>query len=123
MLGIQSSGMDRDHDSAKDNTSDDQRAVEAALVSAGEALDTAETAEATGLSYNRTSKALEAIVEASKTREGALEVVKQENKYTLRPRSKRSIKAISSSGSSRCSRSRRSRWRSARHTIFWRRRI
>ena len=75
------------------NTSDDQRAVEAALVSAGEALDTAETAEATGLSYNRTSKALEAIVEASKTREGALEVVKQENKYTLRPRSKRSIKA------------------------------
>ena len=93
MLGIQSSGMDRDHDSAKDNTSDDQRAVEAALVSAGEALDTAETAEATGLSYNRTSKALEAIVEASKTREGALEVVKQENKYTLRPRSKRSIKA------------------------------
>jgi hypothetical protein len=75
------------------NTSDDQRAVEAALVSAGEALDTAEVAEATGLSYNRTSKALEAIVEASKTREGALEVVKQENKYTLRPRSKRSIKA------------------------------
>ena len=86
-------GMDRDHDSAKNNTSDDQRAVEAALVSAGEALDTAEVAEATGLSYNRTSKALEAIVEASKTREGASEVVKQENKYTLRPRSKRSIKA------------------------------
>ena len=75
------------------NTSDDQRAVEAALVSAGEALDTAEVAEATGLSYNRASKALETIVEASKTREGALEVVKQENKYTLRPRSKRSIKA------------------------------
>jgi len=75
------------------NTSDDQRAVEAALVSAGEALDTAEVAEATGLSYSRTSKALETIVEASKTREGALEVVKQENKYTLRPRSKRSIKA------------------------------
>ena len=75
------------------NASDDQRAVEAALVSAGEALDTAEVAEATGLSYNRTSKALETIVEASKTREGALEVVKQENKYTLRPRSKRSIKA------------------------------
>ena len=86
-------GMDRDHDSAKNNTSDDQRAVEAALFSAGEALDTTETAEATGLSYNRTSKALEAIVEASKTREEALEVIKQENKYTLRPRSKRSIKA------------------------------
>ena len=93
MLGIWLVGMDRDHDSAKNNTSDDQRAVEAALVSAGEALDTAEVAEATGLSYNRTSKALEAIVEASKTREGASEVVKQENKYTLRPRSKRSIKA------------------------------
>ncbi len=91
MVGIQSSRMDKD--SAKNNTSDDQRAVEAALVSAGEALDTAEVAEATGLSYNRTSKALETIVEASKTREGALEVVKQENKYTLRPRSKRSIKA------------------------------
>ena len=75
------------------NTSDDQRAVEAALVSAGEALDTAEVAEATGLSYNRTSEALESLVEASKTREGASEVVKQENKYTLRPRSKRSIKA------------------------------
>ena len=93
MVGIQSSGMVKDHDSAKNNTSDDQRAVEAALVSAGEALDTAEVAEATGLSYNRTSEALEALVEASKTREGALEVVKQENKYTLRPRSKRSIKA------------------------------
>jgi len=93
MLGIQSSGMDKDHDSAKSKTSDDQRAVEAALSSAGEALDTTEAAEATGLSYNRTSKALETIVEASKTREGALEVVKQENKYTLRPRSKRSIKA------------------------------
>ena len=91
MVVIQSSRMDKD--SAKNNTSDDQRAVEAALVSAGEALDTAEVAEATGLSYNRTSKALETIVEASKTREGALEVVKQENKYTLRPRSKRSIKA------------------------------
>ena len=75
------------------NTSDDQRAVEAALVSAGEALDTAEVAEATGLSYNRTSEALEALVEASKTWEGALEVVKQENKYTLRLRSKRSIKS------------------------------
>ena len=75
------------------NTSDDQRAVEAALVSAGEALDTAEVAEATGRSYNRTSEALEALVEASKTWEGALEVVKQENKYTLRLRSKRSIKA------------------------------
>ena len=93
MVGIQSSGMVKDHDSAKNNISDDQRAVEAALVSAGEALDTAEVAEATGLSYNRTSEALEALVEASKTREGALEVVKQENKYTLRPRSKRSIKA------------------------------
>ena len=93
MLGIQSSGMDKDHDSAKSKTSDDQRAVEAALSSAGEALDTTEAAEATGLSYNRTSEALEALVEASKTREGALEVVKQENKYTLRPRSKRSIKA------------------------------
>ena len=93
MLGIQSSGMDRDHDSAKDNTSDDQRAVEAALSSAGEALDATEAAEATGLSYNRTSEALEALVEASKTREGTLEVIKQENKYTLRPRSKRSIKA------------------------------
>ena len=93
MVGIQSSGMVKDHDSAKNNTSDDQRAVEAALFSAGEALDTTEAAEATGLSYNRTSEALEALVEASKTREGALEVVKQENKYTLRPRSKRSIKA------------------------------
>ena len=93
MVGIQSSGMDKDHDSAKSKTSDDQRAVEAALSSAGEALDTTEAAEATGLSYNRTSEALESLVEASKTREGALEVVKQENKYTLRPRSKRSIKA------------------------------
>ncbi len=93
MLGIQSSGMDKDHDSAKSKTSDDQRAVEAALSSAGEALDTTEAAEATGLSYNRTSEALESLVEASKTREGASEVVKQENKYTLRPRSKRSIKA------------------------------
>ncbi len=93
MVGIQSSGMDKDRDSAKSNTSDDQRAVEAALSSAGEALDTTEAAEATGLSYNRTSEALESLVEASKTREGALEVVKQENKYTLRPRSKRSIKA------------------------------
>ena len=93
MVGFQSSGMVKDHDSAKNNTSDDQRAVEAALVSAGEALDTAEVAEATGLSYNRTSEALEALVEASKTWEGALEVVKQENKYTLRLRSKRSIKA------------------------------
>jgi len=85
--------MDKDHDSAKSNTSDDQRAVEAALSSAGEALDATEAAEATGLSYNRTSEALEALVEASKTREGTLEVIKQENKYTLRPRSKRSIKA------------------------------
>jgi len=100
MVGFQSSGMVKDHDSAKNNTSDDQRAVEAALVSAGEALDTAEVAEATGLSYNRTSEALEALVEASKTREGVLVVkqenkyiVKQENKYTLRLRSKRSIKA------------------------------
>ena len=101
MVGFQSSGMVKDHDSAKNNTSDDQRAVEAALVSAGEALDTDEVAEATGLSYNRTSEALEALVEASKTREGAFVVVKQENKYivkqenkyTIRLRSKRSIKS------------------------------
>ncbi len=80
--------MDNDHDSSKKDISDDQRIVEAALFSAGEALDTNEVAEATGLSYSRTSEALEALVEASKTREGTLEVVKQEDKYTLRPKSK-----------------------------------
>jgi|TARA_B100001079_G_scaffold270041_1_gene283496 hypothetical protein len=91
MEGIWSSGMDKDTNSAKKDISDDQRIVEAALFSAGEALDTNEVAEATGLSYSRTSEALEDLVEASKTREGALEVVKQEDKYTLRPKSKRSI--------------------------------
>ena len=51
-------------------------AVEAALFSAGRALDATEAAEATGLSRNKALGALEALVELYKTREGALEIVK-----------------------------------------------
>ena len=58
-------------------------AVEAALFSAGRALDATETAEATGLSRNKALGALEALVELYKTREGALEIVKLGHKYAL----------------------------------------
>jgi|TARA_B100001750_G_scaffold186797_1_gene156105 segregation and condensation protein B len=58
-------------------------AVEAALFSAGRALDATETAEATGLSRNKALGALEALAELYKTREGALEVVKLGHKYAL----------------------------------------
>jgi len=58
-------------------------AVEAALFSAGRALDPTETAEATGLSRNKALGALEALVELYKTRESALEIIKLGNKYAL----------------------------------------
>ena len=58
-------------------------AVEAALFSAGKALDPTEAAEATGLSRNKALGALDALVEIYKTREGALEVVKLGHKYAL----------------------------------------
>ena len=58
-------------------------AVEAALFSAGRALDATEAAEATGLSRNKALGALEALVELYKTREGALEIVKLGHKYAL----------------------------------------
>jgi hypothetical protein len=46
-------------------------AVEAALFSAGRALDATEVAEATGLSRNKAIGALDSIVELYKHREGA----------------------------------------------------
>ena len=58
-------------------------AVEAALFSAGKALDPTEAAEATGLSRNKALGALDALVEIYKTREGALEVGKLGHKYAL----------------------------------------
>ncbi len=58
-------------------------AVEAALFSAGRALDATEAAEATGLSRNKALGALEALVELYKTREGALEIIKLGHKYAL----------------------------------------
>ena len=58
-------------------------AVEAALFSAGRALDATETAEATGLSRNKAIGALDSLVELYKTREGALEIVKLGHKYAL----------------------------------------
>ena len=58
-------------------------AVEAALFSAGRALDPTETAEATGLSRNKALGALEALVELYKTRESALEIIKLGTKYAL----------------------------------------
>ena len=51
-------------------------AVEAALFSAGRALDATEVAEATGLSRNKAIGALDSLVELYKNREGALEIVK-----------------------------------------------
>ena len=57
--------------------------VEAALFSAGRALDATETAEATGLSRNKALGALDSLVELYKTREGALEIVKLGHKYAL----------------------------------------
>ena len=56
-------------------------AVEAALFSAGRALDATEVAEATGLSRNKAIGALDSIVELYKHREGALEIVRLEHKY------------------------------------------
>ena len=58
-------------------------AVEAALFSAGRALDATEVAEATGLSRNKAIGALDSLVELYKTREGALEIVKLGHKYAL----------------------------------------
>ena len=58
-------------------------AVEAALFSAGRALDATETAEATGLSRNKAIGALDSLVELYKTRKGALEIVKLGHKYAL----------------------------------------
>ena len=58
-------------------------AVEAALFSAGRALDATEAAEATGLSRSKALGALEALVELYKTREGALEIIKLGHKYAL----------------------------------------
>ncbi len=62
-------------------------AVEAALFSAGRALDATETAEATGISRNKAIGALDALVELYKTREGALEIVKLGHKYALQLKS------------------------------------
>ena len=61
-------------------------AVEAALFSAGRALDPTETAEATGLSRDKSLKALDTLVELYKTREGALEIIKLGHKYALQLR-------------------------------------
>ena len=58
-------------------------AVEAALFSAGRALDATEVAEATGLSRNKEIGALDSIVELYKHREGALEIVRLGHKYAL----------------------------------------
>jgi len=62
-------------------------AVEAALFSAGRALDPTEAAEATGLSRNKALGALDALVELYKSREGALEVIKLGTKYALQLKS------------------------------------
>jgi len=62
-------------------------AVEAALFSAGRALDPTEAAEATGLSRNKALEALDALVELYKSREGALEVIKLGTKYALQLKS------------------------------------
>ena len=51
-------------------------AVEAALFSAGRALDATETAEATGLSRKNALTALDTLFEVYKKRESALEIVK-----------------------------------------------
>ena len=58
-------------------------AVEAALFSAGRALDATEVAEATGLSRNKAIGALDSKVELYKHREGALEIVRLGHKYAL----------------------------------------
>ena len=58
-------------------------AVEAALFSAGRALDATEVAEATGLSRNKAIGALDSIVELYKHRKGALEIVRLGHKYAL----------------------------------------
>ncbi len=63
-------------------------AVEAALFSAGRALDPTEVAEATGLSRNKTIGALDSVVELYKNREGALEIVKLGHKYALQLKTK-----------------------------------
>tara|TARA_B100000029_G_scaffold231989_1_gene229402 strand:- start:106 stop:603 length:498 start_codon:yes stop_codon:yes gene_type:complete len=63
-------------------------AVEAALFSAGRALDPTEVAEATGLSRNKAIGALDSIVELYKNREGALEIVKLGHKYALQLKTK-----------------------------------
>tara|TARA_B110001454_G_C12699892_1_gene426120 strand:- start:1239 stop:1739 length:501 start_codon:yes stop_codon:yes gene_type:complete len=62
-------------------------AVEAALFSAGRALDPTEAAEATGLSRNKALSALDALVEVYKSREGALEIIKLGAKYALQLKS------------------------------------
>ncbi|MEO2179702.1 MAG: SMC-Scp complex subunit ScpB [Methanobacteriota archaeon] len=58
-------------------------AVEAALFSAGRALDATETAEATGLSRKNALTALDTLFEVYKKRESALEIVKLGHKYAL----------------------------------------
>ena len=63
-------------------------AVEAALFSAGRALDPTEVAEATGLSRNKAIGALDSVVELYKNREGALEIVKLGHKYALQLKTK-----------------------------------
>ena len=63
-------------------------AVEAALFSAGRALDPTEVAEATGLSRNKAIGALDSIVELYKNRDGALEIVKLGHKYALQLKTK-----------------------------------